>query len=65
MIKNESNIEKCQPVSLYHDQFALGVKGLTTNYRSGLEKISSGVPENYKTMPLKYFELVIKIHVWL
>ena len=23
MIKNTSNIEKCQPVSLYHDQFAL------------------------------------------
>ena len=24
MIKNTSNIEKCQPVSLYHNQFALG-----------------------------------------
>ena len=23
MIKNTSNIKKCQPVSLYHDQFAL------------------------------------------
>ena len=23
MIKDSSNIEKCQPVSLYHDQFAL------------------------------------------
>ena len=42
-------------------------KGLATNYMSGLEKISSGVPAlNYKTMQLKYFEFVIKIHVhWI
>ena len=30
MIKNTSNIEKCQPVSLCHDQFALENVDVTT-----------------------------------
>ena len=39
MIKNSSNIEKCQPVSLYHDQFALiDVQKLSKRKHSNLDQ---------------------------